>query len=217
MESKYCDNCREHIPKDVIFLFHYNNCKRFGRYCELCKFVVPHNENNHDAEYHITCECGEVISKESLKKHKEVCTYSTVKCEYCEIDVPIKDLTEHLGYCGSRTNKCSKCGKWVILANISDHGCDGEFMESPPPQQYESMTLNAPLPYINDQLINSPANDDNAINEELIEQFNKTMDNVKSRHKRVKENWEQCPFCSIKRRTNIGLQEHIFAEHEHLL
>ena len=47
---------------------------------------------------------------------------SEVECEFCQIGHSKAEIAEHRGYCGSRTDTCSKCGKRDTLRNFELNG-----------------------------------------------------------------------------------------------
>ncbi|EEB15868.1 conserved hypothetical protein [Pediculus humanus corporis] len=44
-----------------------------------------------------------------------------VKCSICDIDVVVTEINEHEDYCGSRTEKCLSCEKYVMLKYKTQH------------------------------------------------------------------------------------------------
>ena len=50
-----------------------------------------------------------------------------VQCRYCEIDLKFTDFFEHENACGSKTEKCEKCGNYIMLRAVDKHDCSNEF------------------------------------------------------------------------------------------
>ncbi|KAJ8042819.1 TRAF-type zinc finger domain-containing protein 1 [Holothuria leucospilota] len=123
-ETEYCSNCKRDIPA-INYVMHQTHCVRNIVLCKKCDEPVPRSEMEaHNEEYHVLelCECGESIEKEHFPDHKENdCKLRIVKCEYCELDLPFEKLVEHSDFCGSRTEKCAKCNKFVKLRDQVIH------------------------------------------------------------------------------------------------
>lgn len=50
-----------------------------------------------------------------------MCVERLQKCDFCELDMPWKELQEHSLACGSRTELCRECGRYVTLRDQPDH------------------------------------------------------------------------------------------------
>lgn len=70
-----------------------------------------------------------------------------MECQYCELMLPFKDMTSHVEYCGSRTEKCDMCDRFIQMKDLTEHvntGCQYPVKEetkklpSNPPQDYLS-------------------------------------------------------------------------------
>jgi hypothetical protein len=79
----------------------------------------------HEEEYHAieSCDlCRKRVEKWQMEKHKEQeCVRRPLRCDYCRLDVPMQDFSEHEQVCGSRTDKCHLCGRYVKLMDLDDH------------------------------------------------------------------------------------------------
>lgn len=51
----------------------------------------------------------------------EECSERLQKCTFCELEVPWKQLEGHTVVCGSRTELCKDCGRYVKLSDQSEH------------------------------------------------------------------------------------------------
>lgn len=49
------------------------------------------------------------------------CTHRKVVCEYCELELPFSEMKSHKDFCGSRTQLCEKCNKYVLHKDLEDH------------------------------------------------------------------------------------------------
>ena len=52
---------------------------------------------------------------------EQECVRRPLRCDYCRLDVPMQDFSEHEQVCGSRTDKCHLCGRYVKLMDLDDH------------------------------------------------------------------------------------------------
>lgn len=49
-----------------------------------------------------------------------------MECQYCELTLPFNKMTSHVEYCGSRTEKCDVCDRFIQVKDLSEHvntGC----------------------------------------------------------------------------------------------
>jgi len=91
----------------------------------------------HIKEFHdlINCECGQSVEKYQMEKHKLTdCGLRLVTCEFCQMPFQARSVQAHNKYCGSRTEKCDKCNKFVMLMDLKDHPCNRP-ANSPPIQE----------------------------------------------------------------------------------
>lgn len=142
-ETKYCSNCRRDIPA-ANFVMHVTHCQRNLTLCKVCGEPVPTSQQEeHFEEYHteVKCECGQRLEKMNLEEHKETtCPNRLVDCQFCELQLPFCKLTTHVDYCGSRTEKCDVCDRFIQKKDFEMHvetGCQHPVKEKrkkTPPQ-----------------------------------------------------------------------------------
>lgn len=125
METKFCKNCKRDISA-VNFVMHEMHCMRNITLCKHCQEPVPKAEIDlHFEETHakIACEkCGVQVEKSVLEKHEEdECSKRSMKCLYCELEMPKNELDNHLDYCGTRTEECVKCGQFIMKKDDLKH------------------------------------------------------------------------------------------------
>ncbi|XP_071789855.1 uncharacterized protein [Asterias amurensis] len=122
--TDYCKNCKRDIPS-VNYVTHQTHCSRNIVLCNQCKEPVPRSEmEEHNDEYHakVTCKCGEAVEKCKQEEHDaEHCPQRQVQCEYCEMDMDHKSLTEHKDFCGSRTDPCPLCSRYIFFRDKARH------------------------------------------------------------------------------------------------
>jgi len=116
IDFKVCNNCWHRIPV-AAFTMHTLSCSRMNWFCEECKEVVQKaKKEEHLKEYHapIYCECGASMDKKKLRVHQQdECPKRIVTCSFCTLKMPYIERFEHEQKCGTQTEKCSKCHKYI--------------------------------------------------------------------------------------------------------
>ncbi|KAL9229201.1 hypothetical protein vseg_004693 [Gypsophila vaccaria] len=120
-----CNHCKRPIPLTNIDL-HFVHCSRNLEKCELCADMVPRkNADDHYANTHapVACSlCNETMARDILDVHKaESCPQRIDSCEFCEFPLPAINLIEHQEVCGSRTERCHHCNKYIRLRDRHVH------------------------------------------------------------------------------------------------
>jgi len=120
-DVKNCDNCRRKIPS-ASFSMHQLTCLRMNTFCEQCKQAVPkssieqHNLDFHGKEF---CECGQELEKYLVPNHKmNDCPLRIVRCFYCPLEMPYRNRYQHAQQCGSQTDRCENCNRYVRKRGI---------------------------------------------------------------------------------------------------
>ncbi|CAM6097463.1 unnamed protein product [Calypogeia fissa] len=136
--TTFCSHCERDVPSPNYDL-HSAHCKRNLERCSECREMVPRvRAEEHYNEYHAPTACGRCgaqISRDSLSTHEsEKCPRRMVECVYCEFPVEASKLSEHTDICGSRTEMCIPCGKYVRLREKIGHDLQfhGERIDSGP-------------------------------------------------------------------------------------
>ncbi|PWA20504.1 hypothetical protein CCH79_00003509, partial [Gambusia affinis] len=111
---------------EVNFPLHESHCKRFLCVCPDCDETVPKDQlSQHREEQHTMVKCSKCNKKTErchLKDHEaDECPERLQKCMFCELEVPWKQLEEHTVVCGSRTELCKDCGRYIKLSDQSEH------------------------------------------------------------------------------------------------
>ena len=132
MATKLCENCQRQIAAEN-YEVHTLYCKRNLQICPLCQEpVLKREQREHFEEFHeeIECiQCGKKLTMNDEASHlANECGKRQAPCKYCEIMLPRERLVDHEGYCGSRTDLCEKCCKYVLIKDHRNHVniCDGE-------------------------------------------------------------------------------------------
>ena len=82
-------------------------------------------KQNHIEQIHTpkTCEaCKQTMPPLMLEIHQ--CPKKPALCEYCNAYIPSDMLQEHKEQCGSRTEVCPECSKYVKLRDFNSHLID---------------------------------------------------------------------------------------------
>ena len=104
---------------------HETFCFRNIIKCEHCKKPIDKNKKQeHFEEFHekIKCECGDHVEKDKLAAHKsDTCRKRQTQCYYCDLSLDSDKFQDHLNFCGSRTEKCEKCDKYIQIKDRIAH------------------------------------------------------------------------------------------------
>ncbi|XP_026527424.1 XIAP-associated factor 1 isoform X1 [Notechis scutatus] len=117
-ERRICKNCKRDVAA-VNFSLHEAHCMRFLAVCPECEEPVASKDmKEHLAKAHqqVRCTlCHEMMQQYLLEHHEaEECQERSVKCHFCELELPFRKLQSHLDACGSRTTMCWDCGKYIM-------------------------------------------------------------------------------------------------------
>ena len=131
METELCENCKKQVPAEN-YQMHFVHCKRNIQLCPLCGEAVSRKEEKeHFEEYHtkIDCvQCGQKTTRIEERNHlANECGKRPILCQYCDISLPRERIAEHEEFCGSRTELCPKCIRYVLIKDLQKHAksCDG--------------------------------------------------------------------------------------------
>lgn len=129
--TRICSHCERSIPSSNIDL-HYAHCSRNLEKCKVCGDMVPkRHAEEHFLNTHapVSCSlCSEMMERDILAVHTgENCPQRIVTCEFCEFPLPAIDLAEHQEVCGSRTELCHLCNRYIRLRERYNHDrhCEG--------------------------------------------------------------------------------------------
>lgn len=129
--TSVCSHCDRIIPFSNIDL-HYAHCSWNLVKCKICGDMVPGKLiEEHFLGTHATVSCSlcnETVERENFSEHKgQYCLQRIVKCDYCDFPLPAVDLFQHQEVCGSRTELCYLCRRFVILRELVNHEsrCNG--------------------------------------------------------------------------------------------
>ncbi|XP_036393298.1 XIAP-associated factor 1-like [Megalops cyprinoides] len=145
-ESKVCSHCNKEVAQSNFGL-HELHCRRFLCVCPDCEESVPREElEQHRIDQHSQVRCGKCKKKvESckLQDHEaEECEDRLKSCDYCQLELPWKSLAEHTEACGSRTERCGDCSRYIRLRDQEAHAllCSPTPAEGASPQKDKKST-----------------------------------------------------------------------------
>uniref|UniRef100_A0A8C8VJM4 XIAP associated factor 1 n=1 Tax=Pelusios castaneus TaxID=367368 RepID=A0A8C8VJM4_9SAUR len=118
-----------HSKRDVSaanFSLHEAHCVRFLAICPECDEPIALKEmEDHQEEAHkqVRCElCHQSMQKYLLESHESnECNERSLKCTFCELEMPFSKLQRHLEACGSRTELCWECNKYIMYKDMEKH------------------------------------------------------------------------------------------------
>ncbi len=87
-----------------------------------------HQKEDHFDEYHapVICQCGESVEKRLIDSHRaDFCRKRQKQCCYCELSLDFEQFEAHVEFCGSRTDLCTKCSRYIKLKDFSRHEDSG--------------------------------------------------------------------------------------------
>ena len=121
---------------------HTAHCARHITLCQKCDEPVPKREfENHKCDNQVEStpeplppppskpKVSEVPSqilarakpaKPSIPVVQNPVVYDSI-CQFCKLEFPQRELSEHENYCGSRTEQCPECQDFVMLREWDKH------------------------------------------------------------------------------------------------
>ncbi|XP_041796853.1 XIAP-associated factor 1-like [Chelmon rostratus] len=124
--TRTCGQCHRDVEVGN-FTLHETHCSRFLCLCPDCEEAVPRQQlQQHREEQHaqVRClKCNQKMERCQLMDHEsDECVERLQSCQFCELELPWKELNEHRLACGSRTELCGDCGRYVTLRDRPEHG-----------------------------------------------------------------------------------------------
>ncbi|KAL6105012.1 xaf1 [Pungitius sinensis] len=124
--TRSCGTCHKDVA-EANFSLHETHCRRFLCLCPVCKEPVPREQlDRHQEEQHAEVRCSKChlkMERRHLADHQaDTCAQRLQSCCFCELELPLKHLDQHRVACGSRTELCADCGRYVTLRERPGHG-----------------------------------------------------------------------------------------------
>ncbi|XP_044211212.1 XIAP-associated factor 1 [Thunnus albacares] len=123
--TRTCGQCHKEVA-EANFALHETHCSRFLCICPDCDEAVPREQlDQHREEQHtqVKCsKCNQKMERCHLMDHEsDECVERLQSCQYCELELPWKELAGHSLVCGSRTELCRDCNRYVTLKDQAEH------------------------------------------------------------------------------------------------
>uniref|UniRef100_A0A8D3B7Z8 TRAF-type domain-containing protein n=1 Tax=Scophthalmus maximus TaxID=52904 RepID=A0A8D3B7Z8_SCOMX len=104
----------------------WTHCSRFLCLCPDCGEAVPREQlDQHREEEHsqTRCKkCNQKMERCQLKDHEsDECVQRLQTCHFCDLELPQWELDQHCLACGSRTELCCDCSRYVRLKDQQEH------------------------------------------------------------------------------------------------
>ncbi|CAI5462693.1 unnamed protein product [Closterium sp. Yama58-4] len=124
-EFEICENCARPIPVANLPL-HTAHCETRLVRCDGCdEMVATAAMDQHMAAVHAPAPCslcGEPMERRLLPEHEaSACPLRSLICAFCDLPVTAMDLQSHTDVCGSRTDRCEICSKYVLKRDQEAH------------------------------------------------------------------------------------------------
>uniref|UniRef100_A0A3Q1AHK8 TRAF-type domain-containing protein n=2 Tax=Amphiprion ocellaris TaxID=80972 RepID=A0A3Q1AHK8_AMPOC len=137
--TRICGQCHKEVA-EANFALHETHCSRFLCLCPDCNEAVPRDQlAEHKEEQHslVRCtKCSKKMERCQLADHEaDECEERLQSCVFCELELAWKELDQHCLACGSRTELCRDCGRYVKLRDQPEHEmtCSATDNNSSPP------------------------------------------------------------------------------------
>uniref|UniRef100_A0A4W5P7L4 XIAP associated factor 1 n=1 Tax=Hucho hucho TaxID=62062 RepID=A0A4W5P7L4_9TELE len=120
--TRVCDQCHKEVAVSN-FVLHESHCQRLLCLCPDCDEHVPRElleQHHQDQHSQVKCtKCDRKVESCQLLDHE--CKALLQRCEFCPVELPLSAMAEHSVACGSRTERCSDCGRYVTLRDQPEH------------------------------------------------------------------------------------------------
>ncbi|KAJ7532083.1 hypothetical protein O6H91_14G071400 [Diphasiastrum complanatum] len=121
----FCSHCEREVPA-TNFELHFAHCARNLERCSYCGDMIAKlraEEHYNESHAQAACSlCGAKMERVMIMSHEhDKCPQRLLACVYCEFPVAAADLETHSNVCGSRTELCIPCGKYVRLRERIGH------------------------------------------------------------------------------------------------
>uniref|UniRef100_A0A3B3QHQ5 TRAF-type domain-containing protein n=1 Tax=Paramormyrops kingsleyae TaxID=1676925 RepID=A0A3B3QHQ5_9TELE len=108
-EYRLCAHCKKDVAAGN-FVLHESHCRRFLSLCPDCGEPVR------------CTQCKKKLERCRLQDHQEnECEDRLQCCQFCQLQLPFRNLAEHISACGSRTELCPDCNRYVKLQDMDAH------------------------------------------------------------------------------------------------
>lgn len=77
----------------------------------------------------VCTHCRFEFSKNNIESHQANCTSRPAECSFCLLNISYKDKFDHEYICGSKTELCVECKKYIQIKNYDSHKAEGCYPE----------------------------------------------------------------------------------------
>ncbi|CAG9312315.1 XAF1_2 [Blepharisma stoltei] len=122
MEAEICEICHKEVPT-LSMTMHRAHCERNTMRCLKCNELISKlAQEEHDLLYHQIKECSQCYARmEARYFEKHECPKAPSYCPYCEATYPLDLFQPHIQACGSRSEECEKCNRFILLKHFKSH------------------------------------------------------------------------------------------------
>jgi hypothetical protein len=107
------------------FILHEPMCLKTVKMCKMCDEVINiEDEEDHIKEFHTKFKCSHCnkgIEKKCYEIHIKTCEERLLECIYCLLEISAKELKDHEYACGSKTENCHSCRKYIPIRDLEKH------------------------------------------------------------------------------------------------
>eukprot|EP01105_Mastigella_eilhardi_P006554 TRINITY_DN1808_c0_g1_i2.p1 TRINITY_DN1808_c0_g1~~TRINITY_DN1808_c0_g1_i2.p1 ORF type:complete len:457 (-),score=86.08 TRINITY_DN1808_c0_g1_i2:9-1379(-) len=119
-----CHNCRKEVPAENAPT-HDVFCRRNIQQCPVCNVPVRVADAEAHAATHVLepcSKCEQRVEHSHMEQHLESeCPKRATPCSFCSLSIPADEHERHEAYCGSRTDQCAACSKYIRLRDMAKH------------------------------------------------------------------------------------------------
>eukprot|EP00850_Spirogloea_muscicola_P001764 SM000006S19529 [mRNA] locus=s6:1384577:1385972:- [translate_table: standard] len=122
---RFCAHCEKQVPEKNYDL-HFAHCSKNLQRCGECgEMVAASRSQEHFDDVHaqVLCSlCGASVTRLRLQSHEaQECPERMVECPFCDFPVAARHSADHIDVCGSRTEWCAQCARYVRRRDWPTH------------------------------------------------------------------------------------------------
>ena len=120
------------------FVLHEIHCQRNFYRCTCGEFLKKSDKVEHEAAAHKSEQCQHCrMTAPAYEMAKHKCQKLPKPCQFCNAEIIFDEFVEHVKVCGSRTQQCPICKKYIQAWTYDSHEatCVPEPVRPPAPQK----------------------------------------------------------------------------------
>ena len=118
----YCPPSKKTVAEQS-YMLHEVHCQRNFYRCATCGATMDkRQQEEHNSTAHVSTpcpHCDEVLPAYKLPTHK--CRKAPRACTFCQAQIAYEDYVDHVKECGSRTQQCPICHKFIQSWEFEKH------------------------------------------------------------------------------------------------